>query len=1065
MTNINNIPPILLRLIISFVKDNIDRICFSLTCKRLFKERGRYFTFNTDNISLESNRHKYNNNHLTSYKNQLFTSLLSKNDCRLEIVNTEQNKSYDYKIIQINLNSYNSLPINCNSVTLNCELEQSSIEHLSRILQKSRVTRIENYIPLSKNQPLSNNIKSIVCDNMFRTMEPGCFPAGLTYLEVAFLDHPIQCKLLPSTLKSLKIDRFNHTLTPGCLPEGLLKLEFGQYNQPLIPGTFPEGLQELTFGFIPSSVKFLEITSTSYPASFPKGSKLDLDQLVVTGRSHLNSSLANIKVRRLIVEGYTFQKKMTVFSARYPLGIDMVQLKFYDQTSVQPPSQQLLERIDQFLEQLINLIYISMQIYLPLYIQRKIIRYLLDSSDEIVDDIESYEFIYFRAWMLHVALVCKEWFAMISSNVNGLNVINVKGVKASQIIRSWVIGKLSSKHSIIQKLHSLVVAEKRNTIYSTKKMLDCDDQGLWDCSPLRHISLRADQDNAYNEIESAMYTLLLPFYRSIRSATLYGATSCRDDIGKKFAMAVRDLKNIKKIKILVKTNLQQSQVVPGEQWSNTWRLLSECSHLTHVTIDTKCGCMLEFVDNFFSQPELEYLDISDSYRFVWFEMDGHESVPSELFNRIAGNKTIKTFTCNDQMIHKITSLPHILLSKIIETLPNIDKITFSLVCKRCFQERDRYLTLRDDIIRGVTSIDLESVFHLNNYKSTFLNKLKSDKTNILLIQKNEEIDNINIRNNIDCIYFLCTSVNLDSRFIEKLACSNVTPDSILPPNLEVLECTTLKSPISNDIVIPSTLHRVSINFHNIEYFKRCTTITWMKLYQYESPRSIQPGDLPLSVVDLTVVFNSSKRNQIRKGVFPLGLKYLALCGGPISIEPGVLSELINLEELSINSILQENTDVFCTEMFPSKLRKLNLPFNLSRIPSQFPKDLAILSIGNSFSFDFPAGAIPDSVRSLDFQEYKRRVEQGAIPPTVQSVSMHIDFLQYNPPTTLPKTLVDFTIFEGTNGRHRLRRLDNECFLLLSNTRHLFGGIIHQSKFNEFISKVQSLSEQQDVWIS
>ncbi|EFA76258.1 hypothetical protein PPL_10019 [Heterostelium album PN500] len=293
-----------------------------------------------------------------------------------------------------------------------------------------------------------------------------------------------------------------------------------------------------------------------------------------------------------------------------------------------------------------------MQRDLPRFLQLKIVRYLLyDDPDRSRDDCSEYT--YFRRWMFKIAFVCKEWFAMVRDTVDGLHAIELwRYDDADRIIGDWISGVPSSKYSIIQTVRALSISEDTNSTYSMEAILfgyeeegneDKDDKDTEQneeprVSPLRHITLYADQEDAEYYTDLAMDALQLPKYRLINSVTLRGMYTSEDNVSSIFMNGIRKLENIKKINVLVNTEVE-------ETCRNTWRLASLCTHLTSITIDTKYGLEIEYLPGFFSQPLLEHLDISDHEVDLWNKIeDGRKSIPTDLYNLISGNKSIKSLS-------------------------------------------------------------------------------------------------------------------------------------------------------------------------------------------------------------------------------------------------------------------------------------------------------------------------------------------------------------------------------------------------------------------------------------
>ncbi|EFA85531.1 hypothetical protein PPL_01489 [Heterostelium album PN500] len=243
--NFVNIPHIILRYIINYL-DNIDRLCFSLTCKRWFHERNRYFIFNPDDLVHQSLEYTYPSFKLNSYRDIIHRSLELKTICRLNIrayLTPIGYSNFDYVIHKDSLVDY-KIPLSCRSLTLPDDLEESDLEHLRKTLVDSSITEIENY-QVSKRGPLSSKITSICYKGT--KMLPSNVLHGLTRLELVYFNRPLEPGTLPSTLQYLKFKSFNQPLSPGCLPEGLIDITFGHaFQHPIESGVLPNSLKSLT---------------------------------------------------------------------------------------------------------------------------------------------------------------------------------------------------------------------------------------------------------------------------------------------------------------------------------------------------------------------------------------------------------------------------------------------------------------------------------------------------------------------------------------------------------------------------------------------------------------------------------------------------------------------------------------------------------------------------------------------------------------------------------------------------------------------------------------------------
>ncbi|EFA80620.1 hypothetical protein PPL_06559 [Heterostelium album PN500] len=93
-----------------------------------------------------------------------------------------------------------------------------------------------------------------------------------------------------------------------------------------------------------------------------------------------------------------------------------------------------------------------------------------------------------------------------------------------------------------------------------------------------------------------------------------------------------------------------------------------------------------------------------------------------------------TISCTIVYHSMIVTLSHLLLSKIVNFLDNIDRIVFTLVCKKWFDDRHRYLYFNTDHINIINQIekedkeeafnDFNSLLTLKSYQSLILRSLK-----------------------------------------------------------------------------------------------------------------------------------------------------------------------------------------------------------------------------------------------------------------------------------------------------------------------------------------------------
>ncbi|EFA84541.1 hypothetical protein PPL_01530 [Heterostelium album PN500] len=139
MSVIINLSHIILKQIIEYLSDNIDRICFSLTCKRFFHEREKYLTFCVDQSSklflLLGRKLRF---YMKSYSAQLDHSLNSKSPCYLHIGSTSR-KTTDYYIHERRLKNY-EIPETVQTIEIEDSMKECYLKELSLLLEKSNLT-------------------------------------------------------------------------------------------------------------------------------------------------------------------------------------------------------------------------------------------------------------------------------------------------------------------------------------------------------------------------------------------------------------------------------------------------------------------------------------------------------------------------------------------------------------------------------------------------------------------------------------------------------------------------------------------------------------------------------------------------------------------------------------------------------------------------------------------------------------------------------------------------------------------------------------------------------------
>ncbi|EFA74921.1 hypothetical protein PPL_11955 [Heterostelium album PN500] len=266
-----------------YLDENIDRICFSLVCKRWFNDRDKYLIFNTDNIcinaSLNNSDIQLNHKHfqLPSYNKIYLKSIQSKTDCSLYIGPGNGQTMFRYDFYYDNIRNLNSIPSNISMVSLvsRARFLDSDLEYLHRLLNESQsVTTLNGCHTLKYGLP--NTIKSLSFHRQYNEkLVQGSFPSSLKSLEIVdfgyYFYQEIQPGVFPEGLLELAIDHssYQHEFQPGVFPSSLKTLHLTNYHIPIKAGLLPTNLEFLKYTgksttkleeLLPKSLKSLYIT-------------------------------------------------------------------------------------------------------------------------------------------------------------------------------------------------------------------------------------------------------------------------------------------------------------------------------------------------------------------------------------------------------------------------------------------------------------------------------------------------------------------------------------------------------------------------------------------------------------------------------------------------------------------------------------------------------------------------------------------------------------------------------------------------------------------------------------
>ncbi|EFA80553.1 hypothetical protein PPL_06492 [Heterostelium album PN500] len=261
----------------------------------------------------------------------------------------------------------------------------------------------------------------------------------------------------------------------------------------------------------------------------------------------------------------------------------------------------------------------------------------------------------------------------------------------------------------------------------------------------------------------------------------------------------------------------------------------------------------------------------------------------------------------------LVNLPHIILSKIVENLnDNIDRIFVTLVCKKWYDERSKYLSFN---IKNFNMIDNDhDQIYLNSYRSLLVNSI-SQKSNcslvvsskrynndylitlgkyILIYKKEVNITIINKVINLDQLYDF---ENIQSN-ISKVILNNAIIDRSINDEDAFIIFERFYEAISQSNVTylngyQSLIYKLPVNLKKLKFSNRFN-------------QALVPGCLPPNLESID--FGHSFNQPIEKGVLPNTLKKLSL-GDSFNqyLVPGVLPEslkVLKFTEVNFQDILQ-----------------------------------------------------------------------------------------------------------------------------------------------------------------
>ncbi|EFA77733.1 hypothetical protein PPL_12345 [Heterostelium album PN500] len=334
---------------------------------------------------------------------------------------------------------------------------------------------------------------------------------------------------------------------------------------------------------------------------------------------------------------------------------------------------------------------------------------------------------------------------------------------------------------------------------------------------------------------------------------------------------------------------------------------------------------------------------------------------------------------SDNSDNKLVNLPHILLSKIVKELgENIDIISFSLVCKKWFKDRDSYIVFNFNHILASNSLDDLKSFHWNSYRKQ-IEYSKSIKPN--------------------CKLCFCTNDELtiyDPKYVNF--------DYVLDYELYYVE--------NQPLVIPSNVDDITFSNsfnHSLDLISDALALSNNNVKslhfgaQFNQP--LTPGSLPPTITSLSLsehfnqpldidslpssltslVFGPHFNQELRPGVLPQSLRYLEL-GETFNQPFGHGSLPPNLVEIVFYNDVQ--SPILDAQVIPQSLRAIeNIPPSWMEQLDLMPQ-LNRISIKKLPALIFPAGSIPPNITKLDFGFNASFIlHDGVLPPMLKSLKL------------------------------------------------------------------------------
>ncbi|EFA77899.1 hypothetical protein PPL_09399 [Heterostelium album PN500] len=405
---------------------------------------------------------------------------------------------------------------------------------------------------------------------------------------------------------------------------------------------------------------------------------------------------------------------------------------------------------------------------------------------------------------------------------------------------------------------------------------------------------------------------------------------------------------------------------------------------------------------------------------------------------------------NNNETHKFVNLSHALLSIIVYNLKdNIDKICFSLVCKRWFDNRNRYLLFDSN---NLYCIDKDSSrITLSSFRSLIYESISQKKQCSMLVSSQHrdigiydhivDLDSIESIDEIDqnivkasmsiyLQYGVDKSDKLFTRLYDLIGKSNVT---------SIEECRTLKHRIPTNITSLSFEH-----FFNEPLFKGCFPPNLKKLKLHGNfNQVIEVGVLP-DTLESFEIFTLSQ--ILEPGVLPTSLKVFKI----LDLAPDNYLKVGSLPP-NLEEFVHHGRDIYIdSNVLPNSLIKLH------NAPVSWMMSIKNLENLRSLNFTCP-GIIPNSVNNLFIQDRRDDIviPEGILPDSVQNIKLS----QVLFPTTTK--MVDNISFKGyRDNKSCIRKLDDQYYIVFGyNNNKFIASLFHKSMFLDRVNVVKILLDK------